>query len=601
MGCPMRYAPGFFIARNLVPMNSLSQTSSITRLLFTSGGRIGRFDHAHAFLLLLTADYLLCTALEPWLGGSAFWLVHPLLLWGMAATSTKRLHDSGRSAGWLLLVLIPVLGPLWLVWLLWVRRGRRDANAYGPARQPAPDYLVMDRGSATGDAYIINDVTQLNPVRVQDTQRPSSNEALQHLLRTTQGPVSVGGGRFSMGGQTASADSLHLDLRGLNQVTAFSKEERWIRVQAGVRWCDVQRFIDPHDLSVKIMQSYANFTVGGTLSVNAHGRYLGLGPVVLSVRWIDLVLADGSLVRASRDENAELFFAAIGGYGAIGIIVEAELELAANEPVERISCTMARQDYAVFFQQTVRDDVSAVFHNGDLYPPHFQRIRPVTWRQTHRGPTTKTRLMPPRARHPLSSYILWACSETPFGHWRRERLLEPLLHWRRKVHWRNYEAGYDVAELEPLSRARSTYVLQEYFVPVACFDAFSTEMAEILQRHRVNVLNISVRHSIADPGTLLAWARQEVFAFVLYHKQRTGEAACQAVGVWTRELIESALRQGGAYYLPYQAHATAGQFHRAYPRARELFALKQRLDPDFRLRHVLWDTYYQPTPDPANA
>ena len=39
-------------------------------------------------------------------------------------------------------------------------------------------------------------------------------------------------------------------------------------MQAGIRWCDIQEFVDPHDLSVKIMQTYANFTVGGSLSVN---------------------------------------------------------------------------------------------------------------------------------------------------------------------------------------------------------------------------------------------------------------------------------------------------------------------------------------------
>src|SRR4029450_11052701 len=31
------------------------------------------------------------------------------------------------------------------------------------------------------------------------------------------------------------------------------------------------------------------------------------------------------------------------------------------------------------------------------------------------------------------------------------------------------------------------------------------------------------------------------------------------------------------------------------PRAQELFALKRRLDPEFRLRNVLWDKYYAPT------
>ncbi|MCB1211331.1 MAG: FAD-binding oxidoreductase, partial [Verrucomicrobiales bacterium] len=418
--------------------------------------------------------------------------------------------------------------------------------------------------------------------------------ALQDYLRTTSECVSIGGGRFSMGGQTASPGTTHLDLRGLNRVTEFSKSEKWIRVQAGIRWSDIQRYIDPHDLSVKIMQSYANFTVGGALSVNAHGRYMGLGPVVLSVRWIDLVLADGTLIRASRIENPFLFYAAIGGYSAIGVIVEVELDLTDNLAVECVSQKVPRSDYASFFAKTVRDDPAAVFHNGDLYPPSLDRVRAVTWRTTSLKPTTKTRLMPLHESYPIHRYFIWAFSQTPLGNWRREFLIEPLLYLRRRVHWRNYEAGYDVAELEPRSRDASTYVLQEYFVPVARFDSFAAAQKEILNRHGVEVLNISVRHAMPDPGTLLAWAREEVFAFVLYYRQNTDPASRQAVAVWTRELIDAALHHGGTYYLPYQAHATEEQFHRAYPRAAELFELKQQLDPHFRLRNVLCDKYYHP-------
>ena len=46
------------------------------------------------------------------------------------------------------------------------------------------------------------------------------------------------------------------------------------------------------------MQTYANFTVGGALSVNCHGRYVGLGPLVLSVRSLKLALHDGSVGRS---------------------------------------------------------------------------------------------------------------------------------------------------------------------------------------------------------------------------------------------------------------------------------------------------------------
>jgi len=124
-------------------------------------------------------------------------------------------------------------------------------------------------------------------------------------------------------------------------------------------------------------------------------------------------------------------------------------------------------------------------------------------------------------------------------------------------------------------------------------------MSEVFLRHRVNVVNISIRHALADPGSFLAWAREEVFAFVVYYKQSTDPVEKNRVAVWTRELIDATILVGGSYYLPYQAHATPEQFHKAYPNAKTLFDLKTRLDPQFRLRNVIWNTYYQPTRRPT--
>jgi len=453
------------------------------------------------------------------------------------------------------------------------------------------------------EQHIINDVTGLNPIPVWAVVAPTTVEEVRDAVRRTTGTVSIGGGRFSMGGQTASPASLHLDMRRLNQVVNFSPLARTIRVQAGIRWCDIQRFVDPHGFAVKIMQTYANFTVGGSISVNVHGRYVGLGPLILAVRAIWIVLADGELQEASPTRNPELFHGVVGGYGGLGVIVEAELDLADNTRVERVTTKLPAAEYLDHFRKHVRDSNRAVFHNADLYPPHYEKVLSVSWLETQRSVTVPHRLMPLRRRYPLHRYFLWAISETLSGKWRREYLIDPIFYFRSKVHWRNYEAGYDVAELEPVSRKRRTYVLQEYFVPIARFGEFVPKLAEILKRHRVNVLNVSVRHAIRDPGSLLAWAREEVFAFVLYYKQRTRENARNRVAVWTRELIDAALDVGGSYYLPYQPHARPDQFHRAYPRAHELFALKRRLDPQFRFRNVLWDTYYAPTltPGPARA
>ncbi len=450
----------------------------------------------------------------------------------------------------------------------------------------------VDHHRQPSSTNVINDVTGLNPVQVEAVHAPGSTEQLQQLLRESARPISIGGGRFSMGGQTALAGTLHVDMRGMNRVLAFDPDTGIIRVQAGIRWKDLQTFAADYGLAVKVMQTYSNFTVGGSLSVNCHGRYVGLGPVILSVRSIDLVLHDGERVRASATDNPRLFYGAIGGYGALGVIAEAELELTRDTRIERTTRKLPLVEYPDLFRREVRGDPDAVFHNADLIPPRFVKARAITWRTTDKPVTTASR--PGRLRLYLAEkYMLWAITETPAGHLRREYLYEPLLYLRPKVSLRNQEADYDVAELEPLSRAESTYVLQEYFVPVAGLVSFATRMASILQRHRVAIVNVSVRHANPDPGSLLAWAREEVFALVLYYKQGTQRHDGERVAVWTRELIDAVLELGGTYYLPYQPHARYGQFHAAYPRARELFALKDEVDPDYRFRNVLWEKYYR--------
>jgi len=578
----------------------LKQKLPVTYLLFTSRGRLSRSTFWTALIFSLSAFYVLSN-LFLWLGASFLaYLLYPALFWVLVCILTKRLHDSGRSGKQVLWLLLPVFGPLYVFYLSGFRRGELLKNRFGSVPGSKADYAKNDDGEELTEypktsGRIINDVTKLNPILVKEVIRPESIEELCAAIKNTENAVSLGGGRFSMGGQTASTQSVHIDLRKLNRVIEFKPENKFIKVEAGIRWCDIQQLIDPHHLSVKIMQTYANFTVGGASSVNAHGRYMGQGPAVLSVREIQVVLADGSLLEASKEQNQEIFYAAIGGYGAIGIIATATLNLAENVPVKRIHQKLSRTDYGTYFQNHVRNNRTAVFHNGDIYPPDYKRMRAVSWVETDEKPTVKTRLMPLKDSYPIERYFLWAFTSTPWGKWRREFLIDPILYLQKKIHWRNYEAGYDVAELEPKSRKDSTYVLLEYFVPIASFQQFADRMAEIFTRFNVNVLNVSVRHALADPGTYLAWAREEVFAFVVYYKQDTSAVDKNKVAVWTRELADAVIAVNGAYYLPYQIHPTIEQFHKAYPNAHKLFKLKRKLDPGYKFRNSLWDSYYTPS------
>jgi len=442
---------------------------------------------------------------------------------------------------------------------------------------------------------VVDDVTQLIHIPVQRVVQPRSTAEIAALVERHDGPISIGGGRFSMGGQIGTDGTLFLDLRAFDDVLDVDPEAKTVRVEAGATWRTLIEALDPHDLSVKIMQSYANFTVGGTLSVNAHGRYVNLGPVVHSVRSFTLVLADGSVRRCSRTENADLFWGAIGGYGALGVIAEVELEVADNVAVERTVARMPVGDFQDWFDEHIEGSEEAVYFNADLYPPDYDELVAITFSQTDREPTVTQRLQEQGESSAVDKFTYWWVSEAPLGKQARSEIIDRMRLASKPVVWRNYEATYDVAGLEPGSRNRNTYVLQEYFVPVDQLGAFVPKMREVFRAHDVNVVNVSIRHAIADPDTLLSWAPTESYAFVVYHKMGTSPEAWEEAGVWSRAMADALLEVGGRWYLPYQIHMTDEQFHAAYPRAKELFALKRQVDPTYTFRNRLWDRYLPPT------
>jgi FAD/FMN-containing dehydrogenase len=451
-------------------------------------------------------------------------------------------------------------------------------------------------GSMPDPSVRIDEVTRLHPVTMARVVTPRTIQDIVNAVKATPGPISIGGGRYSMGGQTATPDGVQLDMRQYRGVVSLDTAARTITVRSGTRWREVQEALDRVGLAVKIMQTYNTFTVGGALSVNAHGRYIGQGPLVRSVRDVTLVLADGSVVTASPSVRPDLFYGAVGGYGALGVIAHVTLDVARNTRVRRDDEKLPVSSYLEYFRKNVRDDSTVVFHNADIYPPAYENVHSVSYRETTLPVTISDRMLP-ADQHAWSHRTAYEMiTDWPKGKWMREHLIDPVIFRGNPVEWRNFEASYDVSELEPSSRAWDTYVLQEYFVPVDSTTPFMARMRRVLQEHEVNAVNVSIRHALPDPGTYLAWAPNEVFAFVLYYKQRTDPESRREVARWTRKLIDAAVASGGRYYLPYQPVATRAQFAAAYPRAAELFAVKQRVDSSGKFTNALWDLY-RPAPD----
>jgi uncharacterized membrane protein YhaH (DUF805 family) len=115
------------------------------QLFFSSTGRICRSTFFWLSFTAATIFILLFVFLEATLGHQSTLVLYPLLLWIAYVISSKRLHDLGISSWRLLILLIPLLGPLWIALNLLFRKGTEGNNQYGsdPLLQGV-DYLTVN-------------------------------------------------------------------------------------------------------------------------------------------------------------------------------------------------------------------------------------------------------------------------------------------------------------------------------------------------------------------------------------------------------------------------------------------------------------------------
>ena len=138
-------------------------------------------------------------------------------------------------------------------------------------------------------------------------------------------PQSTGHGAGALS-DTDLAHTVLVSLRTLRGVTV-DPEARTARVLGGSLWNDVLEAAAPHGLTALHGSAGDVSVVGYSLSggLSFYARRHGLA--VNAVRAIEVVTADGSLVRATPDEQPELFWALRGGSGSFGVVVAIEIDL----------------------------------------------------------------------------------------------------------------------------------------------------------------------------------------------------------------------------------------------------------------------------------
>jgi FAD/FMN-containing dehydrogenase len=172
--------------------------------------------------------------------------------------------------------------------------------------------------------------------------------------------------------------------------------------------------------------------------------------------------------------------------------------------------------------------------------------------------------------------------------WWAENHLAPLFYPRYET--RNEIMDGDTAVYLNRSAAERD-VLHEYFIPRRELASFIGELRRIVPSHHLELLNVTIRDVRRDSETVMSYAREDVFAVVLFFSQRPTREDETAMQAATRELIDAALRHHGTYYLPYRLHATPQQFRASYPQCSAFFARKRAVDPAALLQNRWYETY----------
>ena len=445
----------------------------------------------------------------------------------------------------------------------------RDADE----RTPVPAGFLDDASRLNRTA-----VAAVEPVPAGAADPEAEIAAVLARARREGRRVSIAGARHSMGGHTLYPGGVVLDMRPLNGMR-LRGDGQTLTVQAGALWADVIPYLDARGRSVAVMQSNNAFTVGGSVSVNCHGWQTDSPPIAATVESFRLMLADGTVRRCGRTENAELFSLALGGYGLFGVILDVDLRTVPNERLRLERRVMSSDRFPAAFAGAVagRGDVPMAFGRLNVDPAAFLGEAIVSAFVSDPGPIPA--LIEPSGRE-VARAVFRGSEGSDYGkafRWTAEKRLQPLL--VGTTFSRNQLLNADADFFENRSAA-TTDILHEYFVPRDQAGAIVDALRTVVPRHDGDLLNVTVRSVEADPDTVLRYADGPTTAFVLLFAQARTAAAEKTMTALTRDLIDAALNLGGRYYLPYRLHATPGQFRRAYPRADEFFAAKRRYDPD---------------------
>lgn len=162
-------------------------------------------------------------------------------------------------------------------------------------------------------------------LQVQNTKEVV--DALAFARSHPELPLAVRSGGHGISGRSTNDGGIVISLARMNAIEVLDQSTRRVRIEPGARWMDVAAALEPYGWALS-SGDYGGVGVGGLATAGGIGfmaREHGL--TIDHLRAVKMVLADGSVVRASDEENPDLFWAVRGAGANFGIVTSFEFEV----------------------------------------------------------------------------------------------------------------------------------------------------------------------------------------------------------------------------------------------------------------------------------
>lgn len=457
----------------------------------------------------------------------------------------------------------------------------------------------METNNATDQLWApgqtVSDWGRMKQAKVNKIAKPKSEDDLRAILAYAiehELKITVRGVGHSAVGQSFAENAIMVDMLAMNKVIELDENSKTLRVQAGATWAQLTPLLEEKRLSFSTKQEFNIFSVGGSLAANIHGKSIDYPALIAYIQSFRILLADGNIVIASREENHDLFRSAIGGWGLLGIVVDVTFQLIDDRIVEKTEVVyMKRQALVEAYIERVKRDPAATplcygFMDTDFQSGYYLSYgyldadKPYGLDQLKREETSPL----------LVNMLVWLQRRCEFIRrksfnltWATSGNPDVTLLSRRLLLW------------DKPPQAFTDLLLQKYYLPLDRFQDFLAQAQVIFERHkqRIKLMMLHFRFQPANNEAMLASLQQEAMCFFpVYLAEKDNPEWVRVYQQVSNELVEAALAHQGCFYLTFSP-ATLEQIRRAFPYWDDFVDVKKRYDPEQRFSSSFYEDLYR--------